>query len=419
MFRTGFRADVRPDEPTSYTVQGDAYWSPGLGARRTFPVPDAHLRFETATGDDEASGGSLLGRVTHTPSATTSLALQAFYSRSDRARLGGLVLDRDIADVDLRGTTRWRSRHELGWGLGWRWTGDHTKPGRDFALDPAQRSSRLASAFVQNTFAVVPAHAWVMLGSKLTHSTYTGWEAQPSLRLWWTGGRHMAWGAVSQPIRHPTRVELDGFFILGIADTGLLGGGPASGTFVPVGVRGGNDLDSERLRSYELGYRARPWEAVTFDLALFHNDYTRLISADHVFGRFNNDGSGESRGVEVAISARPLAGWRLQAGYGFTEAHHEGPIITYEDRNAPKHIAVLRSGVDVTPRLEIDTAVYFMDELPISALSSSTRLDLGARWFATPRLEIAVWGQNLLEPGIVELSGEFPRSAFIEVVLRR
>jgi outer membrane receptor protein involved in Fe transport len=167
-----------------------------------------------------------------------------------------------------------------------------------------------------------------------------------------------------------------------------------------------------------LGYRVRPVPDVLLDAALFFNDYHDLISFSSVFGPANNAGRGESYGIEVAAAVVPVPAWEVQAGYAFTEAHHTGPVITYEDRNAPKHMGFVRSSAAVTDAFELNAVGYYMDEIPISAVDSYFRLDAGFTWQVRPEFELRGWGHNLLEPGIRELGADFPRGAWLEGKLR-
>ncbi|MDM7915287.1 MAG: TonB-dependent receptor plug domain-containing protein, partial [Candidatus Eisenbacteria bacterium] len=177
--QAGFRLDSEPDPRTSLLLESSLYASPTLGARRRVPVDGAHLRYEVLSGDDEVRGGHVLARLGRDLAGAGSLAAQAYLDRADRERIGGLEVDRITADVDLRHDLRWRRGQELLWGIGYRSTSDRTKPGGDIGLDPADRTIELWSGFLQNTSDFARDRLHVMLGSKLTRQTFTGFEAQP------------------------------------------------------------------------------------------------------------------------------------------------------------------------------------------------------------------------------------------------
>ncbi|HEY6598076.1 MAG TPA: TonB-dependent receptor, partial [Pseudomonadales bacterium] len=364
--------------------------------------------YETLLGEDTAAGGYALAHVSREAEAS-GWAVQSYYQRAVRDRLGGLRLDRSIADLDAHWHRDW-SRQKLLVGAGYRYSTDDTEPGRDFTLSPASRTTHLVSGFAQWTGTLQP-ELHLMLGSKVTWDTFTEWEPHPSARLWWTPTQtQTAWVAISRPVRTPTRVDRDGMFIFGIVDS--------AGVFVPTGLRGSESVDSEWLLAYEAGYRIQPRSNLSLDAALYFNDYHDLISIPSVPGTFNNAGEGESYGVELAATVRPYDIWDVTAGYAFTEVEHSGPIITFEDRNAPKHIAYARSAVDLAKAWEFDTVVYYVDDIPLSQVPSYTRLDCGLNWRVRSGFEAAVWGHNLLRPGIRELGADFPRGVWAEGKLR-
>jgi outer membrane receptor protein involved in Fe transport len=91
--------------------------------------------------------------------------------------------------------------------------------------------------------------------------------------------------------------------------------------------------------------------------------------------------------------------------------------------DSPQHQVQLRSYLDLPQHLELNGALYFVDNIrPQSAatrvpVSSYIRLDLGLGWRPTKSLEIGVWGQNLLNdrhPEFTSLQStlrtEIPRS---------
>src|SRR5205085_7938047 len=144
-------------------------------------------------------------------------------------------------------------RQEIQWGAGDRTSADRSRPSPILSLDPQSRKLNTISGFFQDTLALIPDRLFVMAGTKLENNSFTGFEVQPSGRLWWTpGDRDTLWASVSRPVRVPTRIEQDGFITLGIVDTGLAAEGPESGVFEPVGVTGDSDAKSEKLIAYEM-----------------------------------------------------------------------------------------------------------------------------------------------------------------------
>jgi iron complex outermembrane receptor protein len=258
-----------------------------------------------------------------------------------------------------------------------------------------------------------------MLGSKFTHHSFVGFQAQPSARLWFTpNDRHTLWGAVSRPVRVPSRFEEDGMLVFFYADAGAIATGVPNGVIVPIGVSGDDTLRPERLTAWELGYRVRLGENWLIDTALFHNDYTRLIGAQPgIFGPFTDAGRGRTYGFDVGVSGQLTADWRIEGSYSRLETRIDGPIFDFEERSSPRHMAQLRSNVALTPDVELNAGLYFVDRIPQLAIDHYTRLDVGVTWHSAPGVRWSLWGQNLLEDGHAEASGALvPRSVYAQVV---
>src|SRR5204863_420905 len=76
-----------------------------------------------------------------------------------------------------------------------------------FTFDPTSRDWQVVNGFVQATMPLTE-HTNEMLGTKLTYHDFTGFEWQPSARLWWTPSEHQTfWASVSRPVRVPSRLE--------------------------------------------------------------------------------------------------------------------------------------------------------------------------------------------------------------------
>ena len=412
----GFRADLRGDERTTYTLQGDVY-DLQFDEQLQLPVPDASFMFETHDDHGEANGGNALFRVSRASSETSGWTLQTYYDHAYRRVSADFEFERNTADVDFRHHFKLGGAHEIMWGLGYRYNHDDTDPAlRDTTIfDPDSRGIHIYSAFVQNTVTIVPDRLFAMFGTKLDHNTYTDFEVQPSARLWWTPGDHNTlWAAISRPVRHPTRLERDGFVALAVAET-------EPGVFVPLGAEGNPDLESERLVAYELGYRRRLTGDVTLDVAAFYNDYTQLIFLPStVLGQWSDEGSGEAYGAEVAATWRPTTYWKLVGSYAYVDVLIHGPILPQDEGNSPVNQFKARSYLDVTDDLELNSAIYYVDRLPTADADPYVRFDVGVTWRARDNLELSMWGQNLLEESHREASStvEVERAGFVEMTVR-
>jgi iron complex outermembrane receptor protein len=414
--RAGFRLDGKFAGGTNYIVEAGGYTHPTAMASVRNPIPGQDRQFEQVTTDDTVDGAHAMFRAYAGFGEPKGWRLRVYFdhTRREHSRFG---VRRDTVDVDFRRWQRWGGHNELVWGAQANRTRDVFEDGPVLQLDPDRRGWNTFNAFVQNTTDFADGRWHVMLGSKFTHHDFVGFQVQPGARLWWTPNeRHVLWAAVSRPVRVPSRFEEDGLLVLFYADLGVLTTGVPNGVIVPVGVSGDPALRPERLTAWELGHRWRLGERWVFDTALFHNDYTRLIGAQPtIIGPFTDAGRGRTYGFDVSVSGQLTSRWRMEGSYSRLETRIDGPIYDFEERSNPRHLAQLRSHLEITPNLEFDAGVYHVARIPQQAIDAYTRLDLGLSWRPRPGQRWSLWGQNLLDDGHAEASGAMvPRSVFLQ-----
>jgi iron complex outermembrane recepter protein len=401
MWQSGFRADFGDADDTMLTIQGDAYVAPRLGEQTFLPVPTGHLARVLITDQGRASGGNLLARLQRTISDRQRWTLQAYYDRADRTGPRDLEYTRDSFDIDFRHDVKLGERHELLWGVNFRHDSDHIVNGLapEVVILPDERTFDTFSAFVQDTITLAPDRLFAMIGSKFEDNDFTGFEWQPSARMWWTpDDQQTLWAAVSRPVRTPSRVEEDISLVLDYADPGLLTGGPPAGFLIPLTLNGNPDVDSERLMAYEAGYRRRLTDTLTVDVAVFYNDYDDLIGGSTAL-LFDNVDEALVKGIELAATWQVADNWRLRGSYtmldmdsSMTEPGSGGTADT------PRHQFQVHSELDITQNIEFNAALYYVDDLPAGGAGDYARLDLGVTWRPQHNVALSVWGQNLLDP---------------------
>jgi len=412
--RGGFRYDRAMDAATTMTVEAEAYTHPTAMESVQVPVPGADRQFQQVENDDTVNGGHLLYRMVRGFGAPAGWRLRTYYDRTrrDTARFG---VERDTLDFDFRRWQHWGGRNDLMWGAEYLWTRDRMDNGPVLFMDPDHRAWSQANVFVQNTTVLVPERWFLMLGSKFTWHGFAGYAAQPNLRLWWTpSAEQTVWFSVSRPVRFPSRFEEDGRLVFSYFDLGAVTTGTPNGVILPLQVTGDEDLRPEKLTAWELGHRVQfkgPW---VFETSLFYNDYTRLIEpVPTIFGAFTDAGSGATWGGEVNFSGQVTPRWRLEGAYSWLRTRIDGPVLPFEEKGSPQHLAQLRSFYDLSDNLELNAALYHVDEVPFAGVDAYTRMDVGLSWQASPSLRLDLWGKNLLEANHQEASGaQVPRTIF-------
>lgn len=419
MGRGGFRLDWDVSQANHVTLQGDLY---GGNLRQTYfrlpPVPP-FLPFADMT-RTKVSGGNILGRWTHQVSDQSEIDVQTYYDRSVR-NMALLDETRDTFDLDAHHRFGLAERHEITWGLGYRLTRDDVANSFDVSLNPHDpTTSQLLSAFVQDAIELVPDKVQLTLGSKFEHNDFTGFELQPSGRLAWTPHpRHTIWTSVSRAVRTPSRAEAD--IRLNqrpvFPPNTLFPGSPS----LLTSIFGTDRFGSEELVAYELGYRIRPMDRLSFDFATFYNDYSELrglipavpqvrlapgqpdVPPQHIGRLIANVLEGEAYGGEVSAIFQATETWRWHASYSILDLQiHSHPTADKStERNLeggnPHHQFAIRSSLDLPKNWQFDAGVRYVDALEEFNIPSYLVLDSRVAWRPIPNLELSIVALNLLD----------------------
>jgi iron complex outermembrane receptor protein len=396
----GFRLDW-DSAPQTLTVQGDLSRMSG----EQVEAPDL-----------SQSGGNLLARWTRRLSPTEQLQIQTYYDRTRQDAPGDFGDTLDTFDADGQYERQVGRRQRLMVGVGYRFTHDDVEnlPG-SIAFLPAILDRHQFNAFVQDEFSLRDDRLKLTVGSKFEHNDYTGFELQPSGRASWASGRHMFWGAISRAVRTPSRFDRHLFF-------------PANPPFV---FAGGPNFDSEKMLAYEAGWRVRPRADVFVSVATFFNDYhdIRSTSVSRPFVTENNV-EGEIWGAELEATWQATDGWRLKGGYTLLQEDLRVKPGRSDLNNGqgeafdPEHQAQVRSSWTLPRDVEADVWVRYVGRISntgrgFPAISDYAALDTRLGWSPIPQLQLAIVGQNLLDPRHQEFGNqEIERSAYVKMTWR-
>jgi len=426
MGRWGFRLDWDVSDRNLVTIQGDAYRGSINQVFGTFDPSDTTNFFRNVQDNFEVVGGNLLGRWTTTLSPESDLRVQAYYDRTERDTVI-FKEKRDTFDIDFQHRFPLGQRNDVVWGLGYRLTSDQVGNTPTIALVPDSRTLNLFSGFLQDEIALVPDKLRLTLGSKFEHNDFTGVEIQPSGRLLWTPTEHQtAWASVSRAVRTPSRAEENIQLNRVIPAGGLFPGSPVAVST----IFGNEDLESEKLLAYELGYRIQPAKQVSFDLAAFYNDYDDLRTIELGFSPTQgptpppagalfipmhaaNHLYGETYGLEAAATWEITHWWRLQPAYTYLQMQlhkRAGSTDTsseLDEGKSPHNQFTLRSSMDFPRDISLDCTLRYVDNLPALQIDSYIQLDLRIAWRPIKNLELALVGQNLLDDRHAEFRPSF------------
>ncbi len=412
----GFRSDWNTSQSGQLTFQGDIYTG---GESKTMVLPfltEPYMRQAPSNGP--LSGGNLLARWTRSSSSASTSTLQVYYDHASRSSTayGNTV---DTIDFDYQHNLTIDSRHEVTWGLGYRYIADSLRNTFFVSLFPPDLDQQLISAFAQGDIVLKPNLLRLTIGSKFENNYYTGFEVEPNIRLLWTpDARHTGWAAVSRAVRIPVRVDdamvLNALAFANPSDPNL----PYT-----VTVFGNRNLSSEDVVAFEAGYRVRKGERLSLDAAAFYNIYDNLVSlesdtpffdpspAPHIVIPFHfaNMLHANSYGIELAADWRPRDWWRIVAGYSYLRMEAGMAEISNFDQayHSPPNQFFLRSSLNLPRGIEFDSIVRYVDKMRSLSVPSYWALDLRLAWKPAKDLEMSLVGRNLLSSRHEEFLGSY------------
>jgi iron complex outermembrane recepter protein len=407
--QAGFRSDSKLTSQDTLTVQGDLY-DTSEGADRVIPSLSSPYAFTTSD-NIEASGGNVLARWTRNISPESSTTTQFYVDRA-QYKTSFISYNTTTTDIDFQHTWTGWERNEFVWGVAYRLISDHAASTQQFSLSPAERNDSLYSAFVQDKITLLPDSVFLTLGSKFEHNAYTGIEIQPSARMsWLISDSQTVWGSVSRAVHTPSRYTFDGQLTLGVIPPST----PLNSFPIPVLVAGAgtNQVDSEELTAYELGYRIQPTKSSSIDVSAFYNDYANLfrdtlgtatpvgMSYIHQPVSAQNSNSARSVGVEVAGKWNASDKWHLAASYSYINLvfdNKDGGLTSSFVGNEPQNQFSIQSTYLFPYQLEMTNSLYYVDRLSGLGIPGYYRLDTKLSYPLADNMELSVVGQNLLDP---------------------
>lgn len=415
----GFRSDWDLTDRDTLTVEGNLFQN-REGQNITEVLSDRLPTVATFNDPIQVASGDLLGKWDHTLQNGSDMSLQAYYSRYNRRNVGlNNVLD--MFDVEFQHHIALGSRHDIVWGLDFRYTDNSLTPGYNVTFAPPQRSDRLYSTFIQDQITLTHSLG-LTIGSKFEHNAFSGFEFEPSVQLVWTPtSTQELWLSAAQAIRQPS---VDDFSLRYDAAVIPLPGG-AFGVVTEFGVP---HMKAEQLRDFEGGYRTQLGKRVSLDITAFRSYYHDLETAApgvpflaettagipyEVFPLYaGNLGRARTYGGEAFGNWKVNNRWRISPGFSVLHMRLiDNPFGAIVERGAPgdnpKHQVELRSFFNLRRNLEWDTSVYFVGKLVNGPVPAYTRVDTRLGWHLGEFVELSVVGQNLLTPRHIEAINAF------------
>lgn len=411
----GFRTDWRVGPRDEVTIQGDVYGAQA-GQRlqlSQFTPPS----IATVEANKFFNGQNIMAAWRRALASGSDLQIRTYWDRTNRRELNYQEI-RNTFDIDLIHHTPW-GRHDLTWGAGARVSPsrfEQTVPTVDFR--PHEQTYNIFSAFVQDDMALVPNRLSLQIGSKFEYTTFSGVNAQPSLRLAWTPTeKQTVWSAITRAVRTASRIE-DNFRFSFLAQPNP-----------PLYFRliGDDAFTPEELVGYEFGYRHYISSRGFLSFSLFHNRYDDLLSVENrpievettpepahlvlpLFlrnGILANGTGGEAAGLwDVAPWLRLRGSYsRIHLDAKRASNSNDASTVRQLEGDTPQHKALVQSSFTLPKGFNLDLAFRYVSSVPNQRVPSYATGDVHFSRRLGGNLELSIAGRNLLQPSHLEYGG--------------
>ncbi len=420
-YRSGFHVDGTLSSANSFTVQGDIYNNDIDQSVEIADLMPPYMALDDSGA--KSSGGNIQLAWTRYLAGNSELNIQLYYDRTNRKEIVAEE-ETDTLNFELKHHFAIGFEHDIIWGMHYRYISDQLNNNFHLTVAPERSELTLFSFFVQDEYSIIEDELFLTVGSKFEHNDYTGYEIQPSARILWNPeDKHIAWGAISRAVRTPSRFEQNSTINLFVSP-------PASqNNPLPIpflwGLKGNEEIDSQVLIAYEAGYRYIPNTTISFDTAIFYNDYNKLRTAPsesscnglyaETYVKFSNGGKGNTHGLELAVVWQAKSSLKIDFVYSLI--YEDLPdILDLVASESPTNQLSLMANWQLTDTLAFDFWGRYVDKVCALYLRSTDyayqvddyfTVDLQVTYNPFQDLELALVGQNLLEKNHEESVQEF------------
>lgn len=336
------------------------------------------------------------------------------------------VLIRRSFEAEAQHSFRFLRRNRLTWGLNFRATNIDVNDSVTVGIDVHDDTLDVAGAFVQNEMALWSG-ASLTIGTKLEYNSFTDVNLQPSARLTQRVGDSMTvWGSISRAINTPS-----------YGDQGVRIEIPAAPPLRTL-FAGDTSTDDTEMIAYELGFRTRPLDRLSLDVAAYYNDYDGSVSfsgqtlgdpADFGFDDgdpgtidtvilLDNERDAYAYGVEAAIDAEVTD--TIKGTFNATYQHVS--LSGIDDPSTPKWKFNTRWFWKIRPGLTFVPTVSYVGDVtmpslfdvstPVAKVNDYVRVDAALHYqYAERWPTISLVGQNLTNRSHLEFVEDLVRPA--------
>jgi len=408
MGQGGGRLDWNITKTDKLTVQGDVYHGDtgDVVNEPSITVPyNTFIRSKT-----KLTGGNIILRWNKQLGVDESTALQIYYDYIGNDTYE-MRLEHSTLDIDFQHILSLNDSHDFSWGANYRFVSTDIENSFIITSDAPRTDTHLVSLFAQNEWEIMQDELIFTLGSKIEHNDFSGFEVQPSARILWTPTAEQSlWASVSRAVRTSSLSEQGGVINQQTQEPSAASGGLP----VLVSIMGGIGDASEELIAYEIGYRIKPIDEISIDIAAFYNVYNNLrnfdlgsadlVGATHFIQTIetHTDLSAESYGAELALSWNVLDNLHINANYSYIQMqlhakNGDSDFSENAENQTPHHKFSIRSSLNIMPSMDWDLWLRYVDSVPDFQIPSYITMDTRLAWRPAKAIELSVTAQNLLD----------------------
>ncbi len=410
-YQAGFRAD--------WDLAGNLLTFQGDYLRRTHDAllqySDLSLNSPLVRDKIESNSGNVMFRFSRELGPDSEIQFRTYYDRAESAAFVLYEDRRENYDAEFQHRLGLPWRQNLTYGFGYRYSPVHITDGLAHRFVGAPFHWQIFNAFVQDEVELVEDTLKLTFGTKVEHHDPTGWELHPSGRLLWlVSPKQTAWASVSRAIQVPS---VGRSFSAVLPAVLKLPVGPVFQELIP-----NPDLRSQKIMSYEVGYRFQPTARLSLDAAAFYSDYEDAWGLENQRVEFRaapvphlrlpvrqvNTGRAHTTGAELAAEFRATEHWRTALSYSYVHVSMNVAADLYNPGDTPAHQVSLRNSIDLPRGLELDIWLRFVDRLTIvgavpldgiyyNPIPAYFDMDVRVGWNASKNLSLSIVGQNLLD----------------------
>ena len=421
MLKWGFRLDKDLNSNKTFTLISDMFsiTAGALYEKQSLTAP--YGKFEITDGYN--FGANIIGKLKkNTPN--NNWYIQAYYDTSRATGYPLLNWKLNTFDIEFQQNFLPFSSHEITWGLGYRLYLTEVKKSASYEYKPSNKNIYILNSFFQDEISLIRNKVSLILGSKFEYHDITGLEIQPSLRILWKINQdNIFWASISRATRTPSIGEKDAIIQMIVPPSYAGFRFPFSSMLPPTPIHlileGNDNLDSEKLIAFELGYRKEIANKISLDITAFFNKYDDLIAlvapnkiptsknlpVPHleVISSAENIMDGETYGLEIDSKIDLTSNWRLYISYSYLKLFlHSSKKTLYlgEDLEKlwPTHILSLRSRYELPKNFFFDFRIRYVDKIKGYSIPAYWATDLRLAWHPNDHLELSVVGQNIFDP---------------------